>query len=424
MAFLSLIIVMLGVIGEDVYDYSLFQIGSLNVYFIDLVILGAFVVILLNWQTLILSKDKSVLLPLAVLLAWMLVCIGRGIGRFSFSAIGESRIILPLLFFAVSYSLIVKSRSIPSVLDSLGKLLALSALGVLVMFLLELYVGHRLSFSAMENPEFAYGFLEDVRGTRILGTLQTFTAGVFFIFVCLNLLHKGHVSNTYKVLGFLMPLVMLVSMNRAAIISLGAGMAVYSLVFTKGGQRLKLAVITSLTLITIFFSLKYVFPERYDDLRLLVTSVTNPEMEPTGTWLYRKQIEIGAIETFLENPIAGEGFGGYWQSIIKERLVGYPPHNQYLILLAKTGTIGFTLFIFIILAVIRNYLQSYKLIPSYARPLFDTIFIIVIASVPYGFAYGYIVTYGFYLGIFAGILHRTLEDTQRYEPAREEAHAP
>jgi hypothetical protein len=72
------------------------------------------------------------------------------------------------------------------------------------------------------------------------------------------------------------------------------------------------------------------------------------------------------------------------------------------------------LFIFVILAVLKNYLRSRCHIPDYARPLFDTMLIIVIASIPYGFAYGYVETYGFYLGIFAGILHRSLCVRQNY----------
>jgi O-antigen ligase len=406
MFFISIVILMLGVIGEDAFDYCLIQIGPMQIYLVDLAIFSTFIVILLNWRTLFSADKKSILLPLLILMGWVLVCIFKGIGSFSFSAIGEARIILPLFFFGVSYALIMRSPPGPSVLDSLGKLLALAALGVLIVFLLELSVGHRLTLSAMENPDLAY--LADARGTRILGTLQSFTAGVFFIYVCVNILLKNKIPNTYKALGLVMPVILVVSMNRAVVISMVFGLVFYGLFLLKSGQRLKMAAIMGVTLMTVFLSVKYVFPERFDVLELLVVSAINPENETTGTWEWRMKAQYAAYQVFLENPIAGEGFGGYWDYYIDGLEIQVAPHNQYLLLLAKTGIIGLMLFAFVILAVLRNYLKFSNHIPNYARPMFDTMLIIVIASIPYGFAYGYVQTYGFYLGIFAGILHRTL----------------
>ncbi len=423
MLFIPFLIIMLGAIGEDAYNYSLFHVGSMNVYFIDLVICGTMIILLFNWQSISSSRTGPVLLPLAAFLVWIMICILRGMGQFSFSAIGESRVVLPLLFFVVSYALIMQARSLSSVLDSLGKFLAVSALGVLIVFILELHVGHRLSLSLMQEPEYAYGFLEDERGIRILGTLQTFTAGIFFIFVTLNLLYNNNTPNFYKLLALLMPIVMLVSMNRAAIISLVAGMGCYGFLLTKGRQRFKLIAISGLAIITILLSLKLFFPERYQDLTLLINSVTDPQMEATGTWLWRKQVEIGAIQIFLENPVAGEGFGGHWEAVVNDLIVEDPPHNEYLIILAKTGIIGLTLFVFVIWAVIKNYIKYYNKIPYYGRPFFDMIFIIVIASIPYGFAYAYVQTYGFFLGIFAGLLHRVMQAQEQGVSIAEGAYA-
>jgi len=47
-----------------------------------------------------------------------------------------------------------------------------------------------------------------------------------------------------------------------------------------------------------------------------------------------------------------------------------------------------------------------------ARPFFDTIFIMSLASIFYGFAYGYIYLYWFFLGIFGGVLNRSLRDKE------------
>jgi len=197
-------------------------------------------------------------------------------------------------------------------------------------------------------------------------------------------------------------------MNRAVVISMVFGLVFYGLFLIKTGQRLKMAAIMGVTLMTVFLSVKYVFPEKFDVLELLVVSAINPENETTGTWEWRMKAQYAAYQVFLENPIAGEGFGGYWDYYIDGIEIQVAPHNQYLLLLAKTGIIGLMLFAFVILAVLRNYLKFSNHIPNYARPMFDTMLIIVIASIPYGFAYGYVQTYGFYLGIFAGILHRTL----------------
>jgi hypothetical protein len=95
MFFISIVILMLGVIGEDAFDYCLIQIGPMQIYLVDLAIFSTFIVILLNWRTLFSADKKSILLPLLILMGWVLVCIFKGIGSFSFSAIGEARIILP-----------------------------------------------------------------------------------------------------------------------------------------------------------------------------------------------------------------------------------------------------------------------------------------------------------------------------------------
>jgi hypothetical protein len=416
---ISLIIILMGVIGEDAFGYCLFQIGTIEIYLVDLAIFATVIVILLNWRTLFSDDKKSILLPLLIFLGWVVVCILKGMGYFSISAIGEARVILPLLFFAVSYALIMRSRPGPSVLDSLGKLLALAALGVLIVFLLELYVGHRLSLSMMESSDVNYGYFKDARGIRILGTLQSFTAGVFFIFVCINILQKNKIPYTYKLLGMVMPIILLVSMNRAALISIVFGLGFYGLFFTKSGQKIKMVAIMGVTLMIVFLSMKYFFPQRFDvdALEFLVVSATNPENESTGNWEWRMVVENAAYQVFRENPITGEGFGRYWDIYIGGRQLQTLPHNQYLVLLAKTGIIGLMLFIFIILSVLTNYVRSRNDILDYARPLFDTMLIIVIASIPYGFAYGYVQTYGFYLGIFAGILHRSQKMTVVPVPA-------
>jgi O-antigen ligase len=314
-----------------------------------------------------------------------------------------------ILGFFVSYYFILQPDSFELVISQLEKLLLIASLAVVAIFLIELYTGHRFGFALAESSEAAYGYLEDARGVRVLNTVQTFSAGVYAIFILCSIIQKRRPPLRYLILALIMVGIMLISMNRVAIISLGFGVGVYLLFFNRSKQKLQSMAAAGLGVLIVLLAVMYLPTERFAGLDLIWETVLNPSEEATGTGAWRMAGQAAAYEAFLENPLLGQGIGGYWDWSIGGEYQRVYPHNQYLSIMTKTGTVGLVLFIIIIISVFKNYFKYREAIPAFGKPLFETVFIIALSSIPYGLGYDYVPLYGFYLGIFAGILHRSLE---------------
>jgi O-antigen ligase len=71
-------------------------------------------------------------------------------------------------------------------------------------------------------------------------------------------------------------------------------------------------------------------------------------------------------ELILQKPLLGTGIGNYTSTLIKnkkstEEIWHFQPvHNVYLLIFSELGAIGFSLFLFIIIFIIWDFLESFK----------------------------------------------------------------
>jgi O-Antigen ligase len=389
---------------SDFANLIAFSIGPINVYPIDFIGFFGSLFVIARWKTVKKRLKIPLAIPVLALLLWLVISIIRGVPSYSVSAFGDGRIVLPFFLFLVPLALHEPANQDKVPLRQVEITLLVSAIAVLIMFVVELLVGHRVGIFLLNSPEMAYGDLSDARGVRLLGTDQTFSAGVYLVFILVSSFFAGGMGKARIAIGFLLMVAIFMSQNRTATVTLVAATACYGIFFAKHGKRFQIAIWLLLLFVIATIIIALVAPESLESAQQLLHAGFNPDQDPTGTWAWRLTVAGSAIEQFLENPILGQGFGGHWQLFTESDLVTAPPHNQYLTLMVKSGTIGVLCLIWVLIATIYVFITRRKSIELHARPLLDTMFVVVIASIPYGFAYDYVPLFGFYLGIFYSIV--------------------
>ena len=396
----------LSAMWSDLVNWTAFSIGPLNVFPIDFLTIAASVFLLRKPFQFTPRQSRRLLLPLFLFLVWLLFEVLHGIPAYSFSAFGDARLIVPFFFSLVSFKLWMSPKKLEMIGGTFEKLLLVSACAVILMFFLELVAGHRVGIFFMNSEEEAFGELIDARGVRLLGSDQTFAAGVFFTFLFISTLLNGWVGSRKAALAVFLVVIVIMSQNRTSAVSLAFGLSVYAAFIAGSGKRVKAIVFLLASFTVAFVVILIVSPDLIASIRQLLLAGLDPEQDPTGTWGWRLELAASAIDQFAQNPMVGQGYGGHWNLLFGQELVTAPPHNQYLSLLVKCGLVGVLLFLGVMVAAIYSYFRHRSAIPPRLRALFDTLFVVILASIPYGFAYDYVPTFGFYLGAFYGIIAR------------------
>jgi len=410
MSVMYLLMVLVSALWSDFVNMKLLSIGPLNVFPIDFLAIAATGYLIRQRNVKAIRTNLILLLPLLLFLLWLVFEILHGIPSFLYSAFGDARMVVPFFFSLVSFKMWMGPSATESIKMSFERLLLISASAVALMFVLELAVGHRVGFFFMNSEEEAFGELIDARGVRLLGTDQTFAAGLCFCFIFVSTVMRGRIGARRFWLGLFLVTAIVMSQNRTAIFSLLFGLCIYSLFIARKGNRFKAIGFLLLSAIVGVGIIAVIAPDLITSIENLVLAGLDPEQDPTGTWGWRLALAASALDQFAQHPILGQGFGGHWDLAFGQESVTAPPHDQYISLLVKCGLVGLILILWILTGAVILFFKHRAKIPSSLRPLFDTLFILVVASLPYGFAYDYVPTFGFYLGAFYGIIARSHSD--------------
>ncbi|MBI2611595.1 O-antigen ligase family protein [Candidatus Gottesmanbacteria bacterium] len=109
------------------------------------------------------------------------------------------------------------------------------------------------------------------------------------------------------------------------------------------------------SLILIFFALILIV------LSFFVASPKLSSPQTSKDWKYRQELNLVALKMFQQNPLIGKGINNFlpqlpiYKSDVSQIYWWQPVHNIYLLILSETGIIGFSITIFILYKVYKNY---------------------------------------------------------------------
>ncbi len=398
-----IIIFLLSFALDDLNITVLFYIGSLKVYLIDIIYALLFVsffsvIINKSWRP---KKEES--LTYILFLMWLIFGMLYGLFDNGLRALGEGRVIIYSLFaFFIPFYLPIE-KTPESITKAFIYTILVAGIAASLMFVVEILNGGRFFFSETMRSE--YGQLEDFRGIRFLSTEHTYNLGAYALLIYYSL--KSHRKHTLQYLILLIVLlgIIIISMNRTAIIAL-AGIFVIRMLLQRN-----LMVIIEAVMITaiIMLGIAIIMPNRVENVKQSFTNMTDISSDPTGNW--RLFTQRAALEQAMESPIIGQGFGGYFDLYIPElnSIEQAPPHSEYVYLFLKSGIIGVILAIIPIMFICRRLLLFRKLncVMVSGIDVLNLLFILLASQLIYGFAYNFTLFYGLYYG-FAVLLITSL----------------
>jgi hypothetical protein len=404
--FLSFFIVL---IWSDFVNLPFISIGPVNIFPIDCVLIILLIFLYKKKDKLTsLFKNKGTKYY-SIFILWIIIAVIRGIPEYSFSAIGDSRQIFQFYFFFASYFLIIEEEDLAGIIKKFEFLFYLFAYAVIIEFILELILGHKIGFSYSLSAESNFGYLEDIRGKRILDTHHTFCACLFIFYVLIKYRIKSKINVHDVILCCILFFAILLSQNRTSIFSVFfAGIFYFIFINKKGTSKLKSLFYLAISILA--FLLLYEYISKIFNLfsiEDLIDAFTNPTEEITGTGYWRYFAILSALDTFFKYPILGEGFGNHWQVVVDNIIYYVGPHNQYIVILVKTGIVGLVLFIIALVFLFKQYPKIKNLVSKEVSVVFEVIFVALIAAIPYGLAYDFYPMFGLFAGIFIGIINRT-----------------
>jgi O-antigen ligase len=379
----------------DIGAFPLFQIGT-SIYLIDIFFacfILCFAVIGVRTKFHFYDVNRLFLLFLFILI----VSISYGITKYGLGAIGEGRYVYWLFFFAVPVYF-YQTRQIKTIRD-LDKFFKLSYLlivvSVLILLTIEIINGGRF-FLAPQNRQFLN--LEDERGLRFLGTEETFHLGTAVIFLIIDQYISRKRSRIKILVIIFLTAVILFTKNRTATVSLFLSLAAVFILEGKTKTFLKIAL-TMCVLIGFSF---IAFPAFTQSIIAPISGVLNISKDQTGNW--RLLVQAVAVQEGLKTPVFGQGFGGYFSYYVESlgQVINYPPHSMYVYLFQKAGIIGLVGYLGALFSLVREsstlkkFTTNDKTSEKY-RLLFK---VLLIAQIPYGFAYFFSTFMGFYIGLF------------------------
>lgn len=316
-----------------------------------------------------------------------------GLTRFGMKALSDSRQYYHFFFLFLGFSYaknITEDRFIPT----LFKIILSIAIGSFILFVVEKLIGHGFGFAIANSEETDFGFLEDQRGVRILGSTETFNLCIFVLFA--YFFRKKIKFPGLNVIAIIFSVAVLITQNRTPLLAAVIGLAATQFIFLrirKGRlHRVFIQIGFVCILIMAVYLLDYyqVFP-LFSSLKSAM-SVDNDEIGTTG---FRLLGALGAIQIFLSNVLFGEGLGKGWQLDFGFSILNIPPHNQYASILAKFGLVGFAAFLFWMnrcYFIIKRFLHvNYE--------LFGFSMVLFLSEIPYGFGFDFHPFLPFYMGM-------------------------
>jgi hypothetical protein len=409
----------------DLSTMRLLDIGGMNVYYGDIFF---FLILAAAPFWAFTNKGKGWLWTQPVttwylfFLAWLALAVVWGWRIFGYRAFGESRYVLPFFAFFIPYLLLTGGRrNDPAAIGNLVKTTTWVAAASALLFLIcSLIYRKPFYFSAinLENQKFWIH--------KIIDSGQSFHIILLAMFIFFLSFFRKKFFSLLKVVFFLLLFLALPVHNRTALISLFAALLVL-LVLGKKFREILFACAS----VAVIFALLSIVPdiERFyysvqswqqvpASIRQQMPKAKNPNLLPqqasdlnrerikglqTGYWrLFQNKV---ALRQVLKKPFFGHHLGGYFNFYIPEtkEINSYPPHNQYILTLLKTGMLGLVLLLVPLLLLLWGlfkFLADARL-ETNERSTVWLLLLVLLAQLPYGMGFGFIPLYAIYFGFGA-----------------------
>lgn len=342
-------------------------------------------------------KKLNITVWIVVFFIWLLFEILRNIGKYGLSAPGEFRfryLILSLpLFIALNFNTLESRKKLVKFILFIGYYLPLLFIPI---------IGTMKGWSFGEQNRF-------LNSQIYLGMVYSLT----LIILCIK--YKYLKYNRNIVYLSLIPFVFFFIIDSHRSVWLAAAV-IFLLMFYLNELRvgkiikiipfiliLGIIVIPSINATGIQFN-------KYIEQRSL--AFIDPSADPTSAW--RLMIWRAQINKVINNPILGEGFGGYWGvSIPAYGYVNVSPHNYYVQTMIKLGLVGLALYSVIALKLflkLKYFLKIAKRKFNPELPLIILGFCVIITMHIYYLVY----SLEYYSLIYLGLAIAVLLDNKYY----------
>jgi hypothetical protein len=356
------------------YSDELFLYLGINIYISDILIAAVSLSTLLEY----LKKHEdtppsTVTQAMVFFLLWFAVCVIRGFISYEWSAIGESRFLLPSILY-LSFAYLIKDMK------------------QLKNFLLFACWMIALDFVYLQTWRYFYQFegnLGEMFSSRLMGADTVLNIVMVSIFSLTFLYNKSLIK--YKGLWLILFVLCAFSVPFGARTGWVSFVLSIILVIILSTSRMNIqkylysCLFMGLFVVVLWHSGIFAPSARLDIYSEKGLGFVMEEHRGEGTTAWRIMGWENLIwQTIRGNLFLGDGFGGYYD-IFSIDFKGVPPHSEWLIIFAKTGVIGLLLFI---LVIIRSFTVGLKFIrettdeeaQSYMKALLCTFFAGLVAG--------------------------------------------
>lgn len=407
----------------------LLSIRGINVYFGDLF----FFLVLLIAVYVMAKKGMHWAPPAAIwyllFLLWLALAVIWGWRIYGYRAFGESRYVLPFFAFFVPYILLAGKRSgDPEQVSEVARMATFIAAAASALFLICSLVYRKPFYFSEINLKNQKIWIH-----KIISTDQSFHIILLAMFILYLSFFQKKFFSLPKIVFFFLLFITLPVYNRTALISLYAALLVL-LALGKNFREILFACGSA----AVIFAVLYVSPaigrfyypapspqqipvhsqQRMPVQRQLQAADQNVELikgKFTGYWRWYQN--KAALLQVLKKPFFGQHLGGYFNLYIPETnsVNPYPVHNQYIMILLKTGVIGLILLLVPLLLVLMRLLKflADKRLETGEKSTVWLLLLVLLAQFPYGMGFSFIPLFAIYFG-FAVIFLDSL--AKKYPP--------
>jgi hypothetical protein len=352
----------------------------------------------------------------SVFLGWLLLEAVIGSTRYGGAAFGEFRYVLPLFWFFVPPAIEELRRTPPDVEYATVpmNIVSVAAFAGIVMLAIEAIHGGRYYFTSANQAKANFA---DFRGARYLDSYQTFNiafASAVALLAGVRMRRPGLLPLAFVLLGLAAW-----TQNRTALIAVVAGLIGLAVLQRRFGLLATVAAGGGIALLLVAM----LAPSLLEHLAASYSAALSPTADDSGSW--RLYIQLQAVLQGLQTPVMGQGYGGYFRFEIPGREdVLAPPHNQFVVLFLKGGTVA----VFLSLGALTAYAGALwkrradvRWSPR-ERLVNECLLLFVVTQFAYGLAYDFVLTFGLMAGCAEVLLQRAARrDSPSSDPAREVA---
>jgi len=419
----------------DLSTMLLIRISGMNIYYGD--IFFFLILVIAVWAFFKNYKDWRWTQPVTtwylLFLAWLALAVIWGWRIYGYRAFGESRYVLPFFAFFIPYFLLTYKRSDdPALVGKYVRMTTFIAAAAAILFLIcSLIYRKPFYFSAINLKN------QELWLHKIISSDQSFHIILLAMFIFFLSFFRKKFFSLPKIVFFLLLFMALPVNNRTALISLYAAL----LVLLALGKKIREIIFTCASVVVIFAILnivpdieRFYYPvqsqqqapdlsrqrmpdlsrqrmpdlsrQRMPDLsrqRMPNLNIKQVKGMQTGYWRFYQA--KAALRLALKKPLFGYHLGGYFDFFIPELNTknSAPPHNQYILILLKTGMIGLVLLLIPLLLLLWGLYKALvdERLETNEKSTAWLLLLVLLAQLPYGMGFGFISLYAIYFGFGA-----------------------